>query len=122
MRSPLPRVPRFLKFLGFLAFLGFLLAPAALAADTYPRQTGIDVIHYQFRVFLSDASDQIAGEATVTLKFLLDKVGDVQLDLASPTGSKGMTVQSVRRGGVTDVPGPPSDALVYSHTNNRLRL
>jgi aminopeptidase N len=79
-------------------------------------------LHYQFRLSLSDDSDEIAGEATITVKFLLDKVGDIQLDLTSPSAGKGMTVASVRRGGVTDTPGPASDAIVYTHANNRLRL
>ena len=95
---------------------------ASWGGDTYPRQTGIDAIHYVFRVSLSDSSDEIVGESTVTVKFLLDKVGDVQLDLTSPSAGRGMTVQSVRRGGVSELPGPASDALVYSHANNRLRL
>src|SRR5687767_1414874 len=95
---------------------------ASWGEDTYPRQTGIDAIHYIFRLALSDASDEIAGEATVTVKFLLDKVGDVQLDLASASAGKGMTVQSVRRGGGVDVPGPASDAIVFTHAENRLRL
>ena len=99
-----------------------LLFPGLLEADTYPRQTGVDAVHYVFRLGLSDASNEITGEATVTVKFLLDKVGDVQLDLASVTAGRGMTVQSVRRGGVTDRPGPASDAIVFRHENNRLRL
>ena len=100
----------------------FLLLPAILEADTYPRQTGIDVIHYQFRLTLGDDSDHIAGETTITVKFLVDKVGDVQLDLTSAAGGKGMTVASVRRGGAIDTPGPASDALIYTHENNRLRI
>ena len=66
--------------------LGLLLIPCVLEADTYPRQTGVDAIHYVFRLALSDTSDEIAGEATITVKFVLDKVGDVQLDLASAVG------------------------------------
>lgn len=100
-----------------------LLLPAAVVgADTYPRQTGVDAIHYVFRLALGDASNEISGEATITVKFLVDKVGDVQLDLASLTGGKGMRVASVRRGGVTETPGPASDAIVFSHANHRLRL
>ena len=99
-----------------------LLFPAILEADTYPRQTGVDVIHYQFRLAVRDDSDEIAGEATVTVKFLLDKVGDIQLDLTSAAGGKGMTVASVRRGGVLEIPGPASDAIIFTHADNRLRL
>ena len=102
--------------------LVLLLFPAVLGADTYPRQTGVDAVHYVFRLGLSDATNEITGETTVTVKFLLDKVGDLQLDLASVSAGKGMTVQSVRRGGVTDIPGPASDAIVFSHHNHRLRL
>lgn len=98
------------------------LVPALLGADTYPRQTGVDAVHYVFRLGLSDTTNEISGATTVRVTFLLDKVGDVQLDLASVSAGTGMTVQSVRRGSVTDAPGPASDALVYSHQNNRLRL
>jgi aminopeptidase N len=99
-----------------------LLIPAIVEADTYPRQTGVDAVHYQFRLTLSDDSDAIAGEATITVKFLADRIGDIQLDLTSVAAGKGMRVASVRRGGATDIPGPASDALVYTHEQNRLRL
>ena len=95
---------------------------ASWGGDTYPRQTGVDVVHYIFRLVLGDASDEVTGEATITVKFLIDNVGDVQLDLASASAGKGMTVASVRRGGVTETPGPASDAIVFSHANHRLRL
>src|SRR5688572_17206652 len=99
-----------------------LLIPAALFADTYPRQTGIDVIHYVFRLGLSDASSEITGETTVTVKFLRDGVSDVTLDLVSMAGGRGMTVQSVRRGGPIDIPGPAADNLMFTHVDHRLRL
>ena len=106
-----------------LTIAGLLMSVGSvLSADTYPRQTGVDAIHYVFRLGLTDVSDEITGEATITVKFASDKVGDVQLDLASIAGGKGMTVASVRRGGVIDTPGPASDALVFSHHNDRLRV
>ena len=98
------------------------LASLSLAADTYPRQTGVDAVHYVFRLALNDATDEIAGEATVTVKFLADNVGDVRLDLTSALGAKGMTVASVRRGPAIERPGPRSDALVYTHDNSKLRI
>src|ERR1051325_5903405 len=66
---------------------------AALWGDTYPRQSGIDVQHYVFRVTLSDDSDEIAGETTVTVRFVKDGVTRVALDLGpamtvSEVGSK----------------------------------
>jgi aminopeptidase N len=104
----------------FLALV--LLNAATLHADTYPRQAGVDAVHYVFRLGLSDATNEITGETTVTVKFLLDRIGDVQLDLSSVSAGKGMTVQSVRRGGAIDMPGAASDAIVFSHQDNRLRL
>ena len=51
-------------------------------ADTYPRQPGVDAIHYIFRLSFNDANDEIAGESTVTLK-LAAGVSEVFLDLPS---------------------------------------
>ena len=67
--------------------LVLLLIPCVLEADTYPRQTGVDAIHYVFRLSLGDTSNEIVGETTVTVKFLLDRVGDVELDLTSASAS-----------------------------------
>ena len=98
------------------------LIPALAAADTYPRQTGVDAVHYVFRLTLSDTSDEIVGETTVTVKLLRDLLGDMTLDLTSPSAGQGMTVLSVRRGGPIDIPGTRSDAIMFTHTANRLRL
>jgi aminopeptidase N len=99
-----------------------LAIPFAAAADTFPRQPGVDAIHYVFRLGLSDASNEIAGETTITVRFLRDGVADLTLDLASIAGGKGMTVQSVRRGGALDTPGPASDNIMFMHTDSKLRL
>lgn len=99
-----------------------LLIPAVLGADTYPRQPGIDVLHYVFRLTLSETSSEIAGEATVTVRFLQDRVSALTLDLTSPSVSTGMTVQSVRRGGSIDTPGTAADNIPFTHLENRLRL
>ena len=43
--------------------IALILACAApLSADNYPRQPGVDVQSYTFRVTLSDDTDEIAGE------------------------------------------------------------
>ena len=84
------------------------IAPVSLAADTYPRQTGVDAVHYVFRISLDDLSNEIAGETTVTVKFLEEGIRDVALDLTSAVDGKGMTVSSA--------------SLPYTHTTNVLRL
>ncbi len=60
-----------------------------LAADTYPRQPGIDALHYIFRITLSDDTDEITGEATIELRFLNDHVTEFALDLTSAFKGEG---------------------------------
>ena len=83
------------------------------AADTYPRQPGVDAIHYVFRLTMTDADNEIAGECTATLRMAADGVREVFLDLGSAAEGKGMTVS-----GVTGATGP----LQYTHTDGRLRI
>ena len=85
-----------------------------LAGDTYPRQRGIDAQHYSFRLTLSDDTDEITGEATVEFRFVQDGVTKVALDLASPSGGKGMTVTSVTSSGAPVKFTHQSDRLVIS--------
>ena len=95
---------------------GVLAATAfatAVGADTYPRQPGVDAIHYVFRLALDDASDEIRGEADVRLRFVSDGVGEVFLDLTSESEGKGMTVESALLG---------ERALAFEHGADRLRL
>jgi aminopeptidase N len=93
----------------------FLLVPSlAVLGDTYPRQPGIDSVHSVFRLtLLTDAGNEIQGEATVTLKAVNNAVREVFLDLTSAADGKGMTVSSVTSGG-----GP----VEFVHQNDRLRL
>jgi aminopeptidase N len=88
-----------------------LLAAFCCAADTYPRQPGVDAIHYIFRLTLSDSTDEIAGEATADLRFVKDGVTRFTLDLASVADGRGMSVVSVTSGGA---------AVPYKHESDRL--
>ena len=40
------------------------LATPPCPADTYPRQPGIDALHYTYRLALRDEGDEIEGKAT----------------------------------------------------------
>src|SRR4029453_5087838 len=91
-----------------------LMWSASLAADTYPRQPGVDAIHYVFRLSLGDASDEIVGETTVTVKVVTDGLREVVFDLTSAASNKGMTVTSVTLA--------PSGPLLYAHAGDRLRV
>ena len=89
------------------------LCVAMVFADTYQRQPGVDVQHYIFRVTLSDESDEIAGETSVTVRFVQDGLKEFWLDLASASNGKGMTVSEVTAAGA---------AVPYSHRADRLTL
>lgn len=91
----------------------FGLVPATTLADTYPRQPGVDAVHYLFRVTLDDASDEIQAETTIDLRFLENGLSSFELDLASVADATGMTVASVSTG---------SQALRFVHQDDRLRI
>jgi aminopeptidase N len=87
-------------------------AVASPRADTYPRQPGVDAVHYVFRLTVEDSSNRIAGEATITFR-LAERVSAVALDLASLADGKGMTVSAVTVGG---------RAMTFTHESGRLRI
>ena len=96
--------------------LAWGVAAGPAGADTYPRQPGIDVFHYVFRLALSDQSDAIEGEAAIDIRVLDDMVTALALDLArasSETNGRGMTVVEVSEG---DTP------LRFEHSEDRLRI
>jgi aminopeptidase N len=102
LRRSLPAVPVLL-----------LLSSTGAVADTYPRQPGVDAIHYVFRLAVGDASNEIAGETTATVKAAVAGVSEVFLDLASAVDGMGMTVSHV-----TSAAGP----LQFTHAADRLRI
>jgi len=84
--------------------------------DTYPRQPGIDAVHYAFHITLQDDTDRVVGEAEVSIRFLLQGVREVALDLASitpATEGKGMTVSDV---------ASDTGHVEWVHDTDRLRI
>ena len=62
------------------------LCAAAAYGDNYQRQPSIDVQHYVFRVELTDSGDEMAGETTVTVRFMKDGVGSFWLEIGRASG------------------------------------
>jgi aminopeptidase N len=85
----------------------------SLAADTYPRQPNVDAVHYVFRLTLTDASKEIAGESTAVLRMLAAGTRDAVLDLTSKNADTGMSVSGVTCGGAP---------VVFAHDSNRVRI
>jgi aminopeptidase N len=77
---------------GLFSLIALLLVPLPAEPDTYPRQPGVDALHYEFDLTLTDASDVIEGKATIELRFVQEGVQEVRLDLV------GMEVRGVRCG------------------------
>jgi aminopeptidase N len=73
-----------------IAFVAVLLACSLAGADTYPRQPGVDVRHYAFRLVLADDTDAIDAEASIEFGVRADGVQALELDLA-----RTMTVERV---------------------------
>ncbi|HYW46635.1 MAG TPA: M1 family aminopeptidase [Bryobacteraceae bacterium] len=96
-----------------MRWMSILLWSGLVLADQYPRQPGVDVRHYTFRVTLNDDNDEIAGETTVALLFVKDGVAEFALDLASAAEGKGMTVSEVTS---------DKGAVRYAHQAGRLAI
>ena len=86
------------------------------AKDTYPRQAGVSPQHYIFALTLSDATDEIDGTSTITIRFTKDGLTSFFLDLSGSANGKGMTVTGVTSGAVN---GPP---VRFSHLENHLTI
>ena len=105
-------MPTIMRLATILFTSATTLHAAVALADTYPRQPGVDAIHYVFRLAIDDGSNQIAGEAIVTFK-LAAGVREVVLDLTSAAAGKGMTVSAVSVGGQT---------VAFKHAADRLQV
>src|ERR1700761_6400843 len=60
--------------------------------------SAIDVQHYTYQLQLSDANDEIKGDAAISIKFL-KAVSSFKLDLVKQNAGKGMLVSSVKEDG-----------------------
>jgi aminopeptidase N len=92
--------------------LWFLLVTTTSLAFQIPDR-GIDIKHYNFELTLSDSSDMIKGNATISLVFTKPS-NAIMLDLINTTSSgKGMTVKSVEFNNAK---------VSFTHQNNLLTI
>lgn len=82
---------------GAIALALWAATSAALVADTYPRQDGVDVEEYVFRLELGDESNALEGLTTIAVRFTRDGVVELGLDLVGPSegADAGMRVAGV---------------------------
>jgi len=79
--------------------LALAAVPFLLRADTYPRQPGVDVLHYSIQLSLGDGADEISGETAIRVRFIQANVREVTFDLAALTDGRGMSVSSIAMSG-----------------------
>ena len=99
-----------------LVTLGLFVPAAPSRADSYPRQPGVDVVHYSFRLTLSDETDVIEGETSVEFRVVQEGLSSLTLDLVQPKPAdpaKGMTVSAVTEGGAP---------RTFEHADDRLTI
>lgn len=94
---------------------GLLPFSSLLGGDDYPRNPGVDILHYRFHLTLTDAHDGLEGRAEVTVRFTQAGVEEFYLDLVGRAGASrtGMEVISLTREG---------QAVDHGHSGDRLRV
>lgn len=98
---------------GFLAQAAWSQALPQRPLDG-PYRPGVDVQHYHFSLVLSDETDQIDGDALITIQFLSDTLTVLVLDLiATGDGETGMYVSQVQEDG---------ELREYAHTGDKLEI
>lgn len=107
------------NYLIFLLFilLTFTFHGLSQAKDIYPKNHNIDILHYLFKLELSDEHDQIRGETTITLKYLSDSITTFQLDLVSPKSwdpSVGMKIRKILN--------EKEEPVLFEHSSDKIRL
>ncbi len=92
-----------------------LLCATTLTADEYPRNWDVDVVHYRFQLDLGDDTDEIAGEAEISVRFAKQGIGAFSLDLIGKRegAATGMQVSDVTRDGVS---------LAHTHVDDVLTI
>jgi aminopeptidase N len=104
-----------MKTLYFSIFTVWLfLCPLISWADEYPVNKNIDIKHYAFELNLSDLSDEIFGNAKITILFKNAGIKNFRLDLINKSiekQGKGMLIDSIKVG---------NSPVTFTHQNDEL--
>ena len=82
--------------------------------DLYPKNDGIDILHYRFEIQLTDNSERIEAVATIDARYKTEGQNQFRLDLIQQSDAldgKGMVIDSVLDG---DTP------LDFEHADNQV--
>jgi len=95
-----------------IPFLFVCITASAQETDGYPRNKGVDILHYKFELILNDKDDVIEGQAHIDFN-LTQSTSEFDLDLVDKDGAKGMVVSSIIHDGKT---------LSFNHKKEKLTL
>jgi len=104
------------RIVHLIFFSALICLTQQVRADKYPINRSIDIKHYAFELTLSDSTDEIFGQTSVSVLFKDKDVRKLRLDLAGRTperNGKGMVVESIT------LKGQP---IHFSHTGDELLL
>ena len=104
-----------IKSILFIILIPFSLSAQPENTSTKLRRT-IDVINYSFHLNLNDQTNDISGEATITIRFLENNAASFSLDLIdrpAETDSTGMQVTTMLQEG---------SPVEFRHENNQLQI
>ncbi len=96
------------------AALWLMILCQSAHADTYPKNLSVDILHYVFDLKLSDQSNEIKGQATISFLCKEHNIKNIRLDLINQSeklAKKGMVVERVTLNN-TDV--------AFTHKNDAL--
>lgn len=98
--------------LAFCLFLG----PLIVFADDYPVNKNIDIKHYSFELILSDVTNEILGNAKISVLFKTAGIKSIRLDLINKTKErqeKGMQIDSIKIGNIP---------VLFTHKNDEINI
>jgi len=98
--------------LAFCLFFG----PLIVFADDYPVNKNIDIKHYSFELILSDATNEIWGNAKIRVLFKTAGIRSIRLDLINKTKErqeKGMQIDSIKIGNIP---------VLFTHQNDEINI
>ena len=98
----------------YLVTICLFLLPLISLADDYPINKNIDIKHYSFELNLSDTSDEIFGNAKISVLFKTSGIQNFRLDLINKSiekQGKGMLIDSIKVGNVP---------VLFTHQNDEI--
>jgi aminopeptidase N len=104
----------------YFVTISLFLLPLISLADDYPINKNIDIKHYSFELNLSDTSDEIFGNAKISVLFKAAGIQNFRLDLINKSierQGKGMLIDSIKVGNLQVQFTHQNDEIIINLSN-----